>query len=84
MSIDELGGDEQLTVDLFERVHGRHRRMGDGRSGARLPPQALTLCRVAVMNGGERLQRHTPIEPQITRGIDDAHAATADFALDLV
>ena len=76
---DELAGDEEIAVDVLERIDGRDRGMRERGRGARFALEALARLAVAAERGRQRLERDLAAEPLVFRGIDDAHAAPADF-----
>jgi hypothetical protein len=81
---DVFRGDEQASVNLLERIDGRHRGMRDGRGRSRFAAQPLAQRRVAILQRRQRLQRDAPSEASVARAIDDPHAAAADLEFDLV
>ena len=60
MPFDELGRDEQVPVDLFERVDGGHRRMRDRRRRPRLAAQTFAQRGVFAVHGWQGFERHAP------------------------
>ena len=81
----QLARDEQLAVDLLERVDRGDRRM------RRAPPPRVPRAPVVrgrwargVYAGRQRLERDGASEPRVLGRIDDAHAAASDFFLNRV
>ena len=57
--------------------------MIEGRRGARFAQQTL-LVRGCYIFGGEKLQRHRPLQLQVGGLVDHTHAASAEAAEHLV
>jgi hypothetical protein len=49
-----------------------------------LDPEARQLPRPGMAAAEDHLERHGAFEGQVQRLVDDAHAPTADYSLDLV
>jgi hypothetical protein len=57
--------------------------MADARRGARFPPEPLAHL-IGGEPGAQSLERNRPAQARILRGIDDAHAAFANFVEDAI
>ena len=84
LAIDELGGDEQLAVEFFERVDGADSRMGQSGRGPRFSPQALSVLRVARQVRRERFERDLSSQPRVGRQVHPSHPAAAQLLDDRV
>ena len=76
--------DEQLSVDLFERVDRRNPGMLQRRCGARLLLQSAPLCLLSGKAWWQRLQCDPSMQPRVLRVVDDAHATAAGDAVDAI
>src|SRR3954464_10020253 len=81
-AVDVAHGQVELTVELAGRIHRDHVGVIDGRGQLCLALEALAEARVGGAVVGDQLDRHRAVQALVGRQIDDAHAATADQALD--
>jgi len=58
--------------------------MGQRRGRPRLAAQTLTLRRIGCQLGGQRLDRHRPVEARVLGAIHASHAATANLGVDAI
>jgi hypothetical protein len=79
-----LHRDKIHAVFRSDVVDGNYVGMVQRRGGLRLLHEAPLALRVRDLFGGQHLQRHQPVEPQIAGLPDDAHAAFAQLLLNLV
>ncbi len=80
---DELHRDVVHAVGVTGFVHGDDVGVIEGGRSARVPHQALAPLLVRQRARLKDLQRDVTAEPLVNGGIDDAHAAGAELALDL-
>ena len=84
LAVDEPHRDVERPLVLARVVDRQHVRVVDCRRRARLgdeaPAEALVLCQVRC----DDLQRDRPVEVDLDRAVDNAHAAAAGHALDAV
>jgi hypothetical protein len=78
-----LHGQVGVAAGLAEREHPHDVRVLQRRDRLRLDQESRAQRRVGEGSGDEHLQRHGPVEADLRRLVDDAHAAAAQFALDL-
>ena len=71
-----------LPVRDAGAVDGQDVRLLDGGGGARLAQEALARALVVDELGRDDLDRDLAVEVELTRSVDDAHAALADRLLD--
>jgi hypothetical protein len=84
-AVDVLHGDEGETVHFADFVHGANVRVTQVRGGARLVEQADAIVRRrSLPPAAQQLERHRPMQPLVTRAVDDAHAAGAQARFDTV
>ena len=83
LALDELHRDEVAAAGRADLVHGDDVGMREPRHRARLAQQALASLVVAAV-GLQDLERDAPLEIGIERGVDDAHAADAELALEAI
>ena len=76
-SFNELHGEKRNVARQFHRMNGHDVRMVQGGDGLRFPLEAMTSFWVAHHGRRENLQSDAPLQFQIFRGIDLAHAAAA-------
>ena len=79
---DELRDDEQVAVDVFERVDGGDRFVRElaGRPGLAMQP--IARLQIGRQRRRQRLERHPAFEPRVPGAVDDAHAAARQFLID--
>ena len=82
-ALEQLHGDEQVALVFADFVDLADVRMVDAGRRARLAPEALAR-RLVLRQRRHRLQRDRAMELLVARGIDDAHPALAELALDRV
>jgi len=76
--------EEHEFADLFDRVNWNHVGVGELRGGARLAQKPLAQLGIGCLRRWQQLDRDGPIQPDFPRQIDDAHATTAQLALERV
>ena len=79
-----LASDEEVPVDLLERVDRGNGWVGECGCGPRLAAEAFAAHRVGGRRRGERLERDRPAEAHIIREVDDAHPSASDLPPDEV
>ena len=84
MPVYEFGGDEQLAVNLLECVGRADSGMRQGGCSAGLALEPFTPKGIADSTWRERLERNVSPKPSVGRQVHAPHAATTDFANDLV
>ena len=84
VSFHQLGRDVELAVDFLEREDRRDRFVRERRGGAGFAREPIAVTPIARVLRRQRLERDRSPEALVTRSVDDAHAAAADFFEDLV
>ncbi len=79
----EFKGEERPSVRLADLVDLHDVRMLQPRDGLGLYPEPRPLGWVAI-GAGEHLEGDGPLEGQVPRLVDDAHAAPAEYRLHLI
>ena len=82
--VDQLQGEERpagVLADLVDLDDVRVREPGDDLG---LGPEPVVVAVVGVAAGPDHLQRDEPVQGGLAGLVDDAHAAAADLADDLV
>ena len=79
-----FGGNQQLAVELLERVNGADAGMGEARRRPCLSLQSLAMRRIPGEPGCDRLERDLPSQARITRQINPAHPAATELTHDHV
>jgi hypothetical protein len=82
VSVHELGRDEQLFIDLLQRVDRADARVRQRRCGAGFTSEPLPLNRVARQVRRQRLECHGPAKPCVGGKVDASHSAAAELAND--
>ena len=82
--VDQLGDDEQIVVDLLERVDGADARMCQRRSRPRFAAQALAVHRIARQVRRQRFEGDLATETRVSREVHPSHAAAAELPDDRV
>lgn len=83
LSVDELGGDEQLVGGLADVVDGDHVGVLQARQGAGLAQRALAPALV-VQLGVEQLDGDLALERRIPGAPHHAHAAVAEHGVEAI
>ncbi len=81
-AFDVLGGDVELAIDFFQRVHRTDPRMREHGRRPRLATQTFALPRVGDQMRRECFQGDHPAEPRIRRQIHASHSAASQLADD--
>ena len=74
-----LRDEQELAVDVFQRVDDGHAGMGDRGSRLGLAPQPLAQRAVGRHGRRQHLERDAPPEALILGEVHDAHAPAAEF-----
>jgi len=74
--------EEDEVADLVDRVDRYDVGVRELGGRARLTEKALPESRLGRELGGQKLQRHGPVERDLVRQVDDAHPAAADLPLE--
>ena len=81
---DELHGEELRPLELAEVVDADDVLVGDFAREDQLLLEALENFAARALLGADRLERHRPVELEIERFVDAAHAAFAEFLEDSI
>src|SRR3954451_21622400 len=81
-AVDVAHGQIELAVELAGCIDRDHVRVIERRRQLCLAFEALAEARVGGAVVGDQFDRHRAVQTLVGRQIDDAHAATADQALD--
>ena len=73
-----------LGLVLAHFVDGDDIGVVEAGSGLSFEAEALHLRGGGELAGGDHFERHGPVQTYLARAIDDAHAATGQFAEDFV
>ena len=85
LPLAEGHGDEQRAVGgLVDLVDGADVGVIEGGGGARLAQEAPLVLLAGAALGGEELERHRPVELEVDRLVDHAHAAAPEAIEDPV
>ena len=79
-AVDELHGDEQLTIDLADLVDLDYIGRRYARQRLRLAEDARPQLAVALPRGVDQLERDLAVELFVVGGVHDAHRAFAELA----
>ena len=79
VTVDELTRNEELAVELLERVDRADARVLQRRRGARLPSQPFTLQRIVHQIRWQRLEGDRTAESRIGGQVDSTHASASDL-----
>jgi hypothetical protein len=82
LTLDILQDQEALPVLLLHAVDGRNVRVAQLGKRPCLALEAREPVGVRQQVLGQRLDRDVPVEPLVTRLVDDAHPAATDLAVD--
>ena len=81
LAVDEAHDEEDVAADLVGAVDRHDVLVRQRARGARLAQKALAHDRVVGEMRRQRLDGDAPVEPEVAREVDDAHAAAADLTL---
>ena len=84
LALEQLHGDEGATVVLVNIVNGADVRVIQSRGGAGFALKTLERLSVGSESVGEEFERDAAAEAGVLGFVDDAHAATAEFAEDAI
>ena len=84
LTVEELHRDVRPVVGLADFVNGANIRVIQGRSGPRLPAEALQRLGITSQILGQKLQRNKPPQLGVLGLIHDSHPAATELLDDAI